>query len=266
MELITRPNARYNWYENELSKKIKSSNDRSVSNSDIREFEEEWAAMDNNDELLCNELLLIFINNNFDTSSSADLSKIKSDLKSILNSNINVNNDCIYEWCIIIIKKCFNDTIALIDTSLIQNRHLCDSYYKYMDTLIVQFSIELELYSVDRDLDKNAFINNQIFISNVVNIQYIFTFINRYYFKMFNFNNIQFFKDTKIKANKFINTINERMIAHKLDDKQCNYLKLALSTFDSTLDHTNYKMSTFIGCVLTKYLCKDLSLFICEYI
>ena len=111
--------------------------------------------------------------------------------------------------------------------------------------------------------NKKKFVKSAIVMAKVKHIRALHLFINRNYYKLFSFKLIPILKTIYNNRFKHMDDINTFIIpSGDFDKNRCDYLLLALKTFKKgPFGHCH-----FIGSVLNRLFCKDIALYICDFI
>ena len=129
--------------------------------------------------------------------------------------------------------------------------------------IIHQFHILHEMKLQEHYKNKKKFVKSAIVMVKVKHIRALHLLINRNYYKIFSFKLIPILKTIYNNRFKHINDINTFIIpSGDFDKNRCDYLILALKTFKKgPFGHAH-----FIGSVLNRLFCKDIALYICDFI
>ena len=111
--------------------------------------------------------------------------------------------------------------------------------------------------------NKKKFVKSAIVMAKVKHIRALHLFINRNYYKLFSFKLIPILKTIYNNRFKHMDDINTFIIpSGDFDKDRCDYLLLALKTFNKG----PFGQCHFIGSVLNRLFCKDIALYICDFI
>jgi len=111
--------------------------------------------------------------------------------------------------------------------------------------------------------NKIKFVKSAMVMAKVQHIRALHLYINRNYYKLFSFKTIPILKTIYNNRFKHMNDINTFIIpSGDFDKDRCDYLLLALKTFKKG----PLGQCHFIGSVLNRLFCKDIALYICEFI
>lgn len=129
--------------------------------------------------------------------------------------------------------------------------------------IIRQFHTLHEMKLQEHYKNKKKFIKSAIVMVKVQHIRALHLFINRNYYKIFSFKLIPFIQNFYNNRFKHMNDINTFIIpSGDFDKNRCKYLLLSINTFKKgPLGHAH-----FIGLVLNRLFCKDIALYICDFI
>jgi hypothetical protein len=114
-----------------------------------------------------------------------------------------------------------------------------------------------ELYKQQKKFIKTAMIMVKVKYARSLHL-----FTNRYYHKIFSFHNVKFLKLLYVNRDKHINNLNAFYPSGDFNKDECKYLLLAVTT----LKKGPFGFAHFIGCVLNRLLCKDIALYVCDFI
>ena len=111
---------------------------------------------------------------------------------------------------------------------------------------------------------RKQFIQKAVTIEKVKFIRSLHLFLNRYYHKIFSFHHVQLqlLKSIYVHRDKHINNLNVLYPSGNFNKDECKYLLLAVTT----LKKGPFGFAHFIGCVLNRLLCKDIALYVCDFI
>jgi hypothetical protein len=193
--------------------------------------------------------------------------RVVQDISSFLHQNHNI---CEYAWMGIIKQYVFesiyeyrNNNDALI---------IKEQYLLNLDIFNEQFNIELSNYKNQYSIRKRQFIGKYKTLNRLENMRPVFLYINRNYYKLFEFSDARqtFIKEIlyqTIHNNQIITgLLNNKHICPNINEKERNYMILVRSTLLKTRNLIESKYSEFIGSVLTRLFYKDISLHITQYI
>jgi hypothetical protein len=147
-----------------------------------------------------------------------------------------------------------------------------EQYFLNLDLFNEQFNIELSNYKNQYSIRKRQFIGKYKTLYRLENMRPVFLYINRNYYKLFEFSDARqtFIKEIlyqTIHNNQIITgLLNSKHICPNINEKERNYMILVRSTLLKTRNLIESKYSEFIGSVLTRLFYKDISLHITQYI
>ena len=114
-----------------------------------------------------------------------------------------------------------------------------------------------ELYNQRKRVIKTA-----VTIEKVKFARSLHLFLNRYYHKIFSFHHVKLLKGIYVSRHNHINDINAFYPSGNFNKDECKYLLLAVTT----LKKGPFGFAHFIGCVLNRLFCKDIALYVCDFI
>ena len=109
---------------------------------------------------------------------------------------------------------------------------------------------------------RKQFIKTAMIMAKVKHVRSVHLFINRYYHKIFSFHHVKFLKQFYVNRDTHINELNAFYPSGNFNKDECKYLLLTLTT----IKKGPFGFAHFIGCVLNRLFCKDIALYVCDFI
>lgn len=183
---------------------------------------------------------------------------------------------CQYVWATII-KQHIDISIYLYQKNNnvdIENiRFIKKDYMNGLDKLRILYSIAKVEYDKEYSFRKRQYINKYVIMSRLENIRPLFLYINKNYYKLFDFTNSY---KSFIRNLLHIININSQIITELLNSSICgrikfneperNYMILTNKTLQKTCNLINSKYTHKVGLVLNRLCNKDIALTITEYL
>jgi hypothetical protein len=145
-------------------------------------------------------------------------------------------------------------------------------YLNGLERLRSLFSIAKDEYDKEYSFRKRQYINKYVVMSRLENIRPLFLYINKNYYKLFDFTNSykSFLRNLlhQIKNNSQIITdlLNSSICGIKFNELERNYMILANKTLQQTCNLINSKYTYTVGLALNRLFNKDIALTITEYL
>ena len=222
------------------------------------------------------ELLLNFIELNWDIIFENDYYKLNIKFQVVNDiSNFLVQNQelCEYAW-INIIKQHIQESLYLHNCQCVNAESLNqkECYLENLKKFNEKFNIELLKYETEYNFRKRQWIAKYKYINNVKAMRPIYLYFNRNYYKLFEFSTKrqntmkEWLSSTIYNEKMIIKILKSNNMSPKVNKKETEMLRLALTTLKKTHKLFELKHSKFICCVLNRIFYKDIVLNTIEYI
>lgn len=180
---------------------------------------------------------------------------------------------CEYSWELAV-KQYINESIHDIYNS---NNYgdimvIKEQYLNKLDKFNILVKFVLSQYGREYSIRKTNYISKYKFMNRLAYMRPIFLYINRHYYKLFDFSNSRqlFLKSILYQTISFIQIItsqlNCKIMGSIINEKEREYMILVRSTFQITRNLIESKYPKFIGLILTRLFYKDVALHITEYL
>lgn len=182
---------------------------------------------------------------------------------------------CEYVWATIIKQHIDNSAYDYQQNNQIdvENiRFIKEQYLSGLHKLRILYSIAKVEYDKEYSFRKRQYINKYVIMSRLENIRPLFLYINKNYYKLFDFTNSykSFLRNIlhQITNNSQIITdlLNSSICDIKFNKSERNYMILANKTLQKTCNLINSKYTYKVGLVLNRLFNKDIALTITEYL
>lgn len=182
---------------------------------------------------------------------------------------------CEYVWATIIKQHIDNSAYDYHKNNKvdIENiKYIKKDYMNGLDKLRILYSIAKDEYDKEYSFRKRQYINKYVIMSRLENIRPLFLYINKNYYKLFDFTNSykSFLQDvlhqTKNNSQIITDLLNSSKYDIKLNKTERNYMILTNKTLQKTCNLINSKYTHKVGLVLNRLFNKDIALTITEYL